>query len=316
MSGIDISMHDVAKRYGARTVLSLEQLEMQAGRYTCIMGPSGGGKSTLLRIIGGHERPDRGRVLLGGQDVSHLPPETRQVQTVFQGSALFPALSVRDNVSFAGLVRNEAVATRRHRADELLVRLGLDPQRYGDRNVGLLSGGERQRVALARCLYAPPRVLLLDEPLSALDRQVRIELRSVLRQLQRDLDLTFVHVTHDADEALGLADDLVVLIEGRCVAQGEPPRLYAAPPSEAVARLMGELSPLPDGSFARPECLKLRGDTKGAFPVRERARRQAGPWIELELVWDGGVTWARTREAPDRVESLDVAALDVLRFAR
>lgn len=289
-------------------------LVLRPDHYTCIMGPSGSGKSTLLRILGGHEHPDAGRVWLGDQDITTWPAERRPLHTVFQDHALFPFMSVLDNVAFGGRVAGVAREERHRRAGERLVEVGLAPERYAGREPATLSGGEAQRVALARALFDHPAFVLLDEPLSALDRHLRAGLRRTLRALQRSAGLGFVHVTHDPDEAMALADVLVVLIDGRIAAQGEPAALYQHPPDRTVARLLGELAPVP-GGWIRPERLRVRADPDGRAPAVELARAPLAGAVELTLRVAEHTVVAHAAEAPtDPVCSVDWLDDDVLSF--
>jgi len=179
-------------------------LRVQPGEYVCVLGPSGSGKSTLLRLVAGFEHPDAGTIHLGGQRVEHLPPERRPVHTVFQGYALFPHLTVFENVAFGLRMRKVPRSELRSRVEESLERVGLPG--FGPRRPGLLSGGEQQRVALARALVNRPPLLLLDEPLAALDRRLRLRLQEELRGIQQEVGVAFLHVTHDQEEALRLGD--------------------------------------------------------------------------------------------------------------
>lgn len=316
MSGEALALHGLTKAFGrGAPVLHEVSLVLRPDRYTCIMGPSGSGKSTLLRIVGGHERPDAGRVLLGSRDVTALPAERRPFHTVFQDHALFPFLSVLDNVAFAGRAAGMARQARHERARERLREVGLPPARYADREPLTLSGGEAQRVALARALFDRPAFLLLDEPLSALDRHLRASLRRSLRELQRSAGLGFVHVTHDPDEAMALADVLVVLVDGRVAAEGEPAALYRRPPSLAVARLLGELAPVP-GGWVRPEQLRVRTDAAGRAAAIEEARAPLASGVELTLrVADERVVAHAPAPPPGPVTSVDWSDADVLSFA-
>ncbi|HVG94775.1 MAG TPA: ABC transporter ATP-binding protein [Planctomycetota bacterium] len=243
---LDLECTGIHKSFGASPALRGVDLSVDAGEFFALVGPSGCGKSTLLRIVGGHERQDAGVVRLRGVDVSGVPPERRPVHTVFQHYALFPHLSVLDNVAFplrmAGVRRGE----RRRRAAEALemVRLGA----YGPRRVATLSGGERQRVALARAIVPRPAVLLLDEPLGALDLQLRRAMQDELRDLQRRVGLTFLHVTHDQEEAFRLADRVAVLRAGRVVQQGAPRDVYRRPATPFAAAFLGVANILPGRS--------------------------------------------------------------------
>jgi putative spermidine/putrescine transport system ATP-binding protein len=202
-----------------------------------MLGPSGSGKTTCLRLIAGFERPDGGRVELAGQDVTNIPPEERNVNTVFQDYALFPHMSVGENVEYGLRVKGVPKAQRRERAREALGMVRLEE--YGERRPGQLSGGQRQRVALARALVNRPRVLLLDEPLGALDLKLRQQLQVELKRIQSDVGITFVYVTHDQDEALTMSDRVAVMDGGRILQVGAPNEIYDEPHSSFVAGFVG-----------------------------------------------------------------------------
>jgi ABC-type Fe3+/spermidine/putrescine transport system ATPase subunit len=314
MSDEALELRAVSKAFGRHAALHDVSLRLRPDGYTCIMGPSGSGKSTLLRILGGHERPDAGRVLLGDRDVTAWPAERRPLHTVFQDHGLFPFMSVLDNVAFAGRVAGVPRDERHRRARERLEQVGLAADRYAAREPLTLSGGEAQRVALARALFDHPAFVLLDEPLSALDRHLRASLRRSLRALQRSAGLGFVHVTHDPDEAMALADALVVLVDGRVAAHGEPTALYQRPPSLVVARLLGELAPVP-GGFVRPERLRVRTDQAGRAAADEHARAPLAGGVELTLRVAGQLVVAHAPALPPGpVTSVDWSDADVLSF--
>jgi putative spermidine/putrescine transport system ATP-binding protein len=233
----DIRLIGLVKRYGEVTAVDGVDLEVHAGEFFTMLGPSGSGKTTTLRLIAGFERPDAGHVELAGADVSGRPPYARDVNTVFQDYALFPHMSVGENVEYGLRVRKVARAERRRRAGEALeiVRLpGLDRRRPSQ-----LSGGQRQRVALARAIVNRPRVLLLDEPLGALDLKLRQEMQIELKRIQQDVGITFVYVTHDQEEALTMSDRLAVFDRGRIEQVGSPVEVYERPASEFVAGFVG-----------------------------------------------------------------------------
>jgi len=228
-----------------------------------MLGPSGSGKTTCLRLIGGFEQPTSGQILLFGEDASRLPPYARDVNTVFQDYALFPHMNVRDNVAYALMVRGVPRVERYRRVEEMLELVKLAG--LGDRRPGQLSGGQRQRVALARALINRPRLLLLDEPLGALDLKLREEMQIELKALQRQLGITFVYVTHDQGEALSMSDRVAVFNHGRIEQLDNPKQLYEHPRTEFVARFVGSanvleggLLGLPEGKFAlRPERIRV-----------------------------------------------------------
>ena len=223
-------------------------LTIEAGEFFTLLGPSGSGKTTCLRMIGGFTLPSAGRVLIGGEDMSLQPPYARPVNTVFQDYALFPHMSIRDNVAYALMVRKVARSEREKRADELLAQVELPG--VGDRRPAQLSGGQRQRVALARALINQPQVLLLDEPLGALDLKLREQMQSELKALQRRLGITFLFITHDQHEALSMSDRIGVFNQGRLEQVGTPQAVYNTPATRFVAQFVGAANVL-DGDAAR-----------------------------------------------------------------
>jgi len=233
MSGF-LSVNGIVKRFGGFTALAGIDLEVARGEFLCLLGPSGCGKTTLLRIIAGLEAQDSGQVRVEGRDISRLPPARRDYGIVFQNYALFPNLTIAENIGYG--LRTGRVA-RRGRVEELLALVGLsgDERKYPSQ----LSGGQQQRVALARALATCPRMLLLDEPLSALDARVRVHLRQELKQLHRKLGITTIMVTHDQEEALSLADTVAVMNHGRLEQVGSPERIYQHPETAFVADFVG-----------------------------------------------------------------------------
>jgi putative spermidine/putrescine transport system ATP-binding protein len=243
-------------------------LEVGAGEFFTLLGPSGSGKTTVLRMIGGFTLPTTGRIFIGGQDVSLQPPYARPVNTVFQDYALFPHMSVRDNVAYPLMVRKVPRAEREARADELLALVQLPG--VGDRRPAQLSGGQRQRVALARALVGQPQLLLLDEPLGALDLKLREQMQSELKALQRRLGITFIFITHDQHEALSMSDRIGVFNKGRLEQVATPQQVYNAPATRFVAQFVGAANVL-EGAVAqrltgqaaamlRPERISVGGE--------------------------------------------------------
>jgi putative spermidine/putrescine transport system ATP-binding protein len=212
-------------------------IKIPNGSYCCLLGPSGCGKTTILRMIAGHEDPTAGEILIGGENVVGLPPVARRTAMMFQSYALFPHLSVRDNIAFALRVRGISKAERHKAADAMMEKVRLTE--FADRLPAQLSGGQQQRVALARAAITEPRVLLLDEPLSALDEHLRIQMRQELRHMQRELAITFVHVTHTQLEAIALADLVVVMDKGKIRQAGAAREVYASPKDRYVAEFLG-----------------------------------------------------------------------------
>lgn len=218
-------------------------LDIEAGEYVALLGPSGCGKTTLLSILGGFLDPSRGRVLIGARDMTHVPPAKRPTTTMFQDYALFPHMSLRDNVAFGLRMGGVARRARHARAQEMLDLVGLGAD--GSRRPHELSGGQRQRVALARALAVQPEVLLLDEPLGALDLKLRRSMQDELKAIQRRVGTTFVHVTHDQEEAMAIADRIVVMNAGRIEDAGSPARIYRRPATLFAAGFMGEMNRIP-----------------------------------------------------------------------
>ncbi len=257
-SKLDLEFVNLTKRYGGTVAVDAISYHFGAGTYACLLGPSGCGKTSTLRMVAGHESVSDGSVLLGGRDISHLPPAKRGTAMMFQNYALFPHLSVAENVGFSLKMRGLDPATRNKRAGEMLEL--VDMSGYADRIPAQLSGGQQQRVALARALITEPQVLLLDEPLSALDPFLRIRMRAELKRLQRELGITFIHVTHGQDEALALADQIVVMNDARIEQAGQTREVFEAPRTAFVARFLGShnVIALPEGKVAvRSDALKL-----------------------------------------------------------
>jgi putative spermidine/putrescine transport system ATP-binding protein len=227
----------LVKRYGATRAVDGIGLTIPSGSYCCLLGPSGCGKTSTLRMIAGHEGVSEGAIVLGGKPITHSAAADRGTAMMFQRYALFPHLSVLDNVAFSWKMRGKCLSDRHARARELLELVAMTP--YLARLPAELSGGQQQRVALARALMTEPRVLLLDEPLSALDPFLRVQMRAELKRWQQELGFTFVHVTHSQEEAMALADQVVVMNHGRIEQTGSPREVFNAPRSEFVARFMG-----------------------------------------------------------------------------
>ena len=246
----ELELVSVTKRYGATIAVDAINHKFQPGGYACLLGPSGCGKSSTLRMIAGHEIVSEGSILLGGADISDLQPAKRGTAMMFQNYALFPHLSVADNVAFSLKMRGDDKADRLKKAGEMLELVDLSA--LSDRLPDQLSGGQQQRVALARALITRPQVLLLDEPLSALDPFLRIRMRGELRKLQRELGISFVHVTHGQDEALALADEIVVMNKAVIEQAGTARDVFNAPTTAFVAQFIGghNVIALPEGRFA------------------------------------------------------------------
>ncbi|MEV7499720.1 ABC transporter ATP-binding protein [Streptomyces sp. NPDC093018] len=248
MQGIAIRLHDLRKSFGETAAVAGVDLEIRDGEFFSMLGPSGSGKTTVLRLVAGFETPDAGRIELAGQEVTGLAPFERDVHTVFQDYALFPHMTVEQNVAYALKIRKVPRAQRLARAREALAEVRLGG--YGARRPAQLSGGQRQRVALARALVGRPRVLLLDEPLGALDLKLREQMQGELKAIQREVGITFVFVTHDQEEALTMSDRIAVFDRGRIAQVGTPAEIYERPATPFVASFVGT-SNLLDGEVAR-----------------------------------------------------------------
>jgi sulfate transport system ATP-binding protein len=297
-----ISAASVTKRYGDFLALDDVSIEVEPGSLTALLGPSGSGKSTLLRVIAGLEVPDAGTVTLEGDDVTHVPPQRRGIGFVFQHYAAFKHLTVRENVAFGLRVRRRPKAEIVAKVDELLAIVGLAG--YHERYPSQLSGGQRQRMALARALAVEPKVLLLDEPFGALDANVRAELRAWLKRLHDEVHVTTVLVTHDQEEAMELADRIVVLNHGRVEQAGAPRQLYDAPANEFVMGFLGPVARLGDG-LVRPHDLVIGADPgPGAVEAQVTRIVHLGfeVRVELELAGDGSVSAQLTRYEAEELE--------------
>ncbi len=283
-----LRVQDVTVRFDGKAALDGVTLEVADGEVVTVLGPSGSGKSTLLRVIAGLQQPDFGRVLLGGKDVSSVPPHRRGIGLVFQDHALFHHRDVAGNVAFGLRMRGEAKNEVERRVRELLDLVGLAG--FEPRSVATLSGGEQQRVALARALAPEPRVLLLDEPLGSLDRRLRDRLLEDLALLFEELRVTALYVTHDQAEAFALGDRVAVMRAGRVVQTGTPDELWAHPADEDVARFLG-LGNVRDGAIVRPEAVTVAGaaDAEAADGVVETAVRH-GPTVRLRVRLVSGET--------------------------
>jgi putative spermidine/putrescine transport system ATP-binding protein len=254
----DVRATGLRKSYGLVVAVDDVDLDIARGEFFTLLGPSGSGKTTTLRLIAGFERPDAGSIELAGKDVSRMPPYDRPVNTVFQDYALFPHMTVQENVEYGLRVKRVPKADRRRRAEEALGLVRL--QGFAGRKPGQLSGGQRQRVALARAIVNRPQALLLDEPLGALDLKLRQQLQIELKQIQRELGMTFIYVTHDQEEALTMSDRIAVFNEGRIEQVGGPAEMYEHPETEFVAGFIGTSNVIERGGrtfTVRPEKIRL-----------------------------------------------------------
>jgi spermidine/putrescine transport system ATP-binding protein len=282
-----IEVRGVTKRFPGVLAVDDVTLSVEAGDFLTLVGPSGCGKTTLLRLLSGFEQPDLGSIALAGRDVTRLPPFRRDLNQVFQSYALFPHLTVRDNIAFGLRMQKVAGAEMRARVDEAVALVALEG--LEDRRPHQLSGGQRQRVALARAIAPRPAVLLLDEPLSALDAKLRQQMQGELKRLQRKLGMTFVSVTHDRAEALAMSDHVAVMNRGRVVQSGPPSEIYLRPATAFVADFIAEAN-------------VFRAERAGGADGRLRVRIDAG--FELDLPadsWPEGLATALVSIRPERI---------------
>ena len=296
-----IGVHNVSKRFGDFVALDDVSLAIPTGSLTVLLGPSGSGKSTLLRVIAGLEQPDSGEVAIAETDATALPPQKRGVGFVFQHYASFKRMTVRDNIAFGMKIQKRSKNEIRARVDELLELVQL--QGLAGRYPSQLSGGQRQRMALARALAVEPKVLLLDEPFGALDARVRKELRAWLRRLHDDVHVTTVLVTHDQEEAMDVADRIVLMNEGGIEQTGKPRDLYEHPATEFVMSFVGPVNRL-DNGFVRPHDLavQLEPDDAAREATVERIVH-LGFEVRVEMALDGtNVSSQVTREEAERLE--------------
>jgi spermidine/putrescine transport system ATP-binding protein len=285
----DVRLENITKRFDDVVAVDDLSLDIESGKFYALLGPSGCGKTTTLRMIGGFEEPTAGTIYLGDRTVTGQPPHKRDVNTVFQSYALFPHLSIFENVAF-GLRRSKVKGSEvRTRTEEMLQVVGL--KGYGNRKPRQLSGGQQQRVALGRALVNRPRVLLLDEPLGALDLKLRKEMQFELKRIQHDMGITFVHVTHDQEEAMTMADSIVVMDDGHIEQMGEPAELYERPATAFVANFLGVSNLLP-GTVEGRDAVRLdSGSLLHVTPEALGGRRGAvsvGIRPEKLRIADGG----------------------------
>jgi len=297
MSNAFISLQSLDKRYPTHHAVRGIDLDIQAGEFIALMGPSGCGKSTTLRLLAGLDEPTGGDIVIGGRSMRGVPAFERNTPMVWQSLALFPFLTVAENVAFPLRMKGMAAGPRRQRALEWLDRMGLADM--GDRQIAQLSGGQRQRVAIARALVTEPAVLLLDEPLSALDAHLRVRMQTELARLHRELGITFVYVTHAQSEAFALADRVVIMNEGRIQQVGTPQDVYRAPVNPFVADFIGTNN-LVTGTVAKPARgghVDVAGPL-GTFAVRPNRALDEGEAVSFVIAADR-VGLAATDTAPE-----------------
>ncbi len=285
---------------GIKTVKAVDNinLEIASGEFFSLLGPSGSGKTTCLRLIGGFERPSSGIISLFGTDASRMPPFLRELNTVFQDYALFPHMSVLENVGYALMVRGIAKSERDKRAHDMLEKVKLSG--FAARRPAQLSGGQRQRVALARALVNRPRILLLDEPLGALDLKLREEMQIELKALQRELGITFIYVTHDQGEALSMSDRVAVFNHGKIEQMDAPKILYDSPKTEFVARFVGSANVLEGGLLGRSGLFALRPENIQVLSGQHKGLQ--GELIDIHFL--GAQTRLEVRVGNERIAAL------------
>jgi sulfate transport system ATP-binding protein len=302
---MSIAVENVTRRFGDFLAVDDVSLEVPAGSLTALLGPSGSGKSTLLRMIAGLDMPDTGRVLIAGEDRTAQPARKRDVGFVFQHYAAFKHMTVRDNVGFAMTIRKFPKDRIRERVDELLELVHLEA--YGERYPSQLSGGQRQRMALARALAVEPKVLLLDEPFGALDAKVRKELREWLRRLHDEVHVTTIFVTHDQEEAMEVARQIVVMNEGRVEQVGSPRELYDSPANDFVMKFVGPVTRLGEADVRPHDLDILVLPAEGAIEAQIKRIVHLGFEIRVDLeTGDGLHVWAQlTREQLEQLELVE-----------
>lgn len=278
---MQVSFDGISQSYGGQTLFRQLDLTLPSGKFFTLLGPSGCGKTTLLRMLAGFVRPDAGRILFGEDDVTHVPVHQRGVGMVFQDYALFPDRSVLANVCYGLFARGVPREQARQRARAMLERVGLAD--FAERPPAALSGGQRQRVAMARALVVGPKLLLLDEPLSALDVKLRVELRGMIRELQQEAGITTVFVTHDQEEALAMSDLIAVMDRGRIVQLGEPRQIYARPRTAFAADFVGSANLLDIDKELSPDAQGLRRLQTPAGVVLSSTEAPLSPGAKLAV---------------------------------
>ena len=307
---MSIIVRNVSKSFGDFAALTDVSVEIPTGGLTALLGPSGGGKSTLLRVIAGLEKPDDGSVEIEGREATRLPVQDRGIGFVFQHYAAFKHLSVRRNIAFGLEIRKRPKDEIKRKVDELLELVHLE--NFAHRYPAQLSGGQRQRMALARALAVEPQVLLLDEPFGALDAQVRKELRLWLRRLHDQVHVTTVFVTHDQEEAMEVADSIVVMAGGKVEQIGTPDDLYDSPANDFVMSFLGPVTSL-GGQLVRPHDLELFAEPRaGTTPATVERVTRLGFEVRVDLAVGGDEVWAQvTRGTAEQLEIVEGSSLHV-----
>lgn len=258
MSNAVIELKNISKSFGEEDILENFSVEIKRHAFVTILGPSGCGKTTMLRLIGGFEMPDEGQILFDGEDITNLPPYKRHLNTVFQKYALFPHMNVYDNVAFGLTIKKIDKKIIKEKVSEVLKLVNLSG--FEKRSVDSLSGGQQQRIAIARALVNEPEVLLLDEPLGALDLKLRQEMQLELKKIQKKLGITFIYVTHDQEEALTMSDEIIVMNDGKIQQKGSPIDIYNEPENAFVASFIGE-SNIIDGIMQKDYLVEFAGNS-------------------------------------------------------
>lgn len=276
----DITIKNISHSYDKEKVLDQVDITIQQGEFFTLLGPSGCGKTTLLRILAGFIEPTEGSILIGEKDITHIPPEKRNMGVVFQNYALFPNLTVRENIAYGLKVRKVSKKIIKEKCDFYMELAGLTE--YENRRIHELSGGQQQRVAIARALVIEPQMLLLDEPMSNLDVALRVKMREEIRAIQKKIGITTLFITHDQQEALAVSDKIAVMKDGKVLQVGSPREIYNHPNQEFVANFVGVSNRIGD-VFVRPENLKLSRSSKEGIPVRIVNIRFGGMYYEYTV---------------------------------